>query len=129
MKESHRKDLARHPAPESCGGGRKADGEALTGAHAGRVWSCEITSSGVPTLSTQAEGNTSGGIIGELPVDPAQSETLRMRGNSLHGNREIPRAPAADRSAGRPGKVLDHTPGMHACGKSDGRIVTKKPPN
>src|ERR1700736_1409485 len=129
MKESHRKDLARHRDPESCGGGRKADGEALTGAHAGRVLSCEITSSGVPTLSTQAEGNTTGGAPGKSLVDPAQSKTLRMRGNSLHGNREIPRAPAADGSAGRLGKVLDHTPGMHAGGKSDDRIVPKKPPN
>jgi hypothetical protein len=129
MKESHRKDLARHPDPESCGGGRKADGEALTGAHAGRVLSCEITSSGVPTLSRDAEGNTSGGAPGEPSEDPAQSETLRMRGNSLHGNREIPRAPAAAGSAGRPEKALGRTSGMHACGKSDGRIVPKKPPN
>src|ERR1700736_1339309 len=129
MKESHRKDLARHPDPESCGGGRKADGEALTGAHAGRVLSCEITSSGVPTLSTQAEGNTTGGAPGKSLVDPAQSKTLRMRGNSLHGNREIPRAPAADRSAGRPEKALGRTSGMHACGEVDGRVVSKKAPN
>jgi len=129
MKESHRKDLARHPDPESCAGGRKAAGEALTGAHAGQVSICEITFSGVPTPSTQAEGNTSGGAQGEPPVDPAESKTLRMRGNSSHGNREIPRAPAADGSEGRPEKALGRTSGMHARGKSDGRIVPKKPPN
>src|SRR5262249_29825509 len=50
MKESHRKDLASHPDPESCGGGRKATGEALTGAHAGQPSSCEIIQPGVPTL-------------------------------------------------------------------------------
>ena len=48
MKESHRKDLASHPDPESCGGSRKATVEALTGAHAGQPTSCEITFSGVP---------------------------------------------------------------------------------
>src|SRR5215471_11881349 len=94
MKESHRKDLASHPDPESCDGGREATGEALTGAHAGQPSSCEITVSGVPTLSTQAEGNTVGGATGKPSADPAQSKTLRMRGNSLHGNREIPQASA-----------------------------------
>ena len=33
---------ANHPDPESCASGRKATGEALTGAHAGWVWSSEI---------------------------------------------------------------------------------------
>src|SRR5262249_56973624 len=94
MKESYRKDLATHPDPESCDSGRKATGEALTGAHAGQPSSCEITVSGVPTLSTQAEGNTVGGATGKPSADPAQSKTLRMRGNSLHGNREVPLAPA-----------------------------------
>ena len=42
MKESYRKGVANHPDPESCVGSRKAAGEALTGAHAGRVLSCEI---------------------------------------------------------------------------------------
>jgi hypothetical protein len=55
MKESYRKDPASHPDPESCGGGREAAGEALTGAHAGQPLSCEITFSGVPTPSTQAK--------------------------------------------------------------------------
>ena len=95
MKESHRKDLASHPDPESCGGGRKVTVEALTGAHAGQPSSCEITISGVPTLSTQVEGNIAGGATGEPLVDPAQSKTLCMRGNSLRGNREIPWTPAA----------------------------------
>jgi RNA-directed DNA polymerase len=42
MKESHRKGVATHPDPESCVCRRKATGEALTGAQAGRVLSCEI---------------------------------------------------------------------------------------
>ncbi len=42
MKEPHRKGVAIHPDPESGAGRRKAAGEALTGAHVGRVSSCEI---------------------------------------------------------------------------------------
>ena len=42
MKESHRKGVANHPDPESCAGSRKAAREALIGAQAGRVLSCEI---------------------------------------------------------------------------------------
>src|SRR5262249_44523158 len=129
MKESHRKDLASHPDPESCDGGREATGEALTGVHAGQPSSCEITVSGVPTLSIQAEGNTVGGATDKPPEGPAQSKTLRMRGTSLHGNREVPQAPVADGATGRPEKVVDRTSGMYACGKSDGRILPGKPPN
>ena len=114
MKESHRKDLASHPDPESCGGGRKATGEALTGAHAGQPSSCEIMKPGVPTLLVRAEGNTTGGASGKPSVDPAQSKNLCMRGNSSHGNREVPQAPAADGATGRPEKVIDHTSGMYA---------------
>jgi hypothetical protein len=49
MKESHRKGLANHPDPESCVANRKVAIEALTGAHAGRVLSCEIIAIRVPT--------------------------------------------------------------------------------
>jgi RNA-directed DNA polymerase len=122
MRESHRKGLASHPAPESCVGVRKGAGEALTGAHAGQPSSCEINLSGVPTPSSERKA-TSLVRQGKLPADPTHSETLRMRGYSLHGNREIPQAPAADGAAGRPEKVYDRTSGMHACGKSDGCIV------
>ena len=58
MKESHRKDLASHPDPESCVGVGNATDEALTGAHAGQPLSCEIPQSGTPMLSSEAEGNT-----------------------------------------------------------------------
>jgi hypothetical protein len=128
MKESYRKDLASRPDPESCVGDRKGAGEALTGAHVGQPSSCEIRSSGVPTRLSDTEGHTEGDGIGESPPDPAQSETLCMRGNSSHGKREIPWAPAGD-AAGRAEKVYDRSSGTHAPGKSDGRIVPKKPPN
>ena len=63
MQESHREGLAIHPDPESCVDGRKAAIEALTGAHAGRVLSCEITVTGVPTPSYEAEGHIVGRAI------------------------------------------------------------------
>ena len=52
MKESHREEVAHHTDPESCASRRKATGEALTGAHADPVLSCEIKSSGTPTPLT-----------------------------------------------------------------------------
>ncbi len=129
MQESHRKDPASHPDPESCVGGRKDAGEALTGAHAGQPSSCEINHSGVPTLLFEAEGHTEGGAIGKPLEDPAQSETLCMRGHSLRGKREVPQVPVVDGTAGRPEKVTNRNPGMYACGKSDDRVVPGKPPN
>src|SRR4029453_15400460 len=104
MRESHRKGLASHPDPESCAGDRKVAGEALTGAHTGQPSSCEITPFGVPTLLAQAEGYTIGGDYGEPRTGPAQSKTLSMCGNSLHGNREIPATPVGDGLTGRPEK-------------------------
>src|SRR6185369_4095614 len=42
MKESYRKGIANHTGPESCAGGRKGAGEALTGVQAGWVLSREM---------------------------------------------------------------------------------------
>ena len=61
MKESYRKGVATHPDPESCVASRKATTEALTGAPAGRVLSCEIIASGVPTPYHVAEGHVARG--------------------------------------------------------------------
>ena len=115
MKESHREGPASRPDPESCVDGREAVGEALTGAHAGQPSSCEIMSSGVPTLLSEAEGHTEGGVMGEPLSDPAQSKTLHTRGNSLHGNREIPASSIADGSMDRSGKGTPHNPDMHGA--------------
>src|SRR3954469_23835475 len=118
MKESHREGPASRPDPESCTGDRKAAGEALTGAHTGQPSSCEITNFGVPTLLAHAEGNTVCGDHGEPLADPAQSKTLSMCGNSLHGNREIPATPVGDGPTGRPEKVNHRKSGKHVAGKS-----------
>ena len=72
---------------------------------------------------SEAEGHTAGSAHGEPPADPAQSKTLSMRGNSSHGNREIPSSPATGGVSGRPEKATSRTSGMHDEGKSDGCIV------
>ena len=52
MKEPYGEGVASHTGPESCVVAREGRGEALTGAHAGRVLSREIPfNSGAPTLS------------------------------------------------------------------------------
>src|SRR5437764_4923668 len=66
MKESYRKGVANHPDPESCVASRKAAIEALTGAHAGWVLSCEIIATRVPTSFRMAEGNTGGCAIASI---------------------------------------------------------------
>src|SRR5713101_3924592 len=66
MQESHREGVATHPDPESCVASRKATTEALTGAHVGRVSSCEIIASGVPTPYHEAEGHTARGVSASL---------------------------------------------------------------
>ena len=84
MKESHRKGVAFHPDPESCVASRKATTEALTGAPVGRVLSCEIIATRVPTPYHVAEGYTAKG------VDASLARTLRsLRPQAC---RETPRA-------------------------------------
>lgn len=129
MKEPHKKGVANHLGPKSCAEGRETLGEALTGVHAGQVFSSEITKSGVPTLSSHGEGNTKGSVQRELPFDTAESETLSMRENSMRENREVPETPTPDGGVGRSGKVDDREPDMHVSGKSDKLVVPTKRAN
>jgi len=76
MQESHRKGVASHPDPESCAVSRKAEREALTGAHAGRVSSCEINDTGVPTSSTKTEGHTDGSDNASIRRTPRSQRPL-----------------------------------------------------
>ena len=73
MKESHGKGPASHPDPASCVDGRKAGGEAWTGAHAGQPSSCAISHSGVPTLLSEAAGHTELDATGKPISDPTPS--------------------------------------------------------
>ena len=129
MKEPHKEGVAHRLGPESCAGEGNFTGEALTGEDVGQVLSSEITSIGVPTLWNGGEGHTKGREIQrELPFDAAESETLSMRGRSMHGNREAREAPPRDGRGGRSGKAVPK-PDMHAVRESDGNIVPKKRAN
>lgn len=129
MKESYIEGPATHDDPESCAVARKGGGEALTGAHAGRLLSREITSFREPTLLSCAEGNTSPGASASLKMSRRGRGNPSMRGISVRENREIPGMPVADGAAGRAGKAKSRTPAMHGPGKSDSPIVPTKPPN
>jgi len=65
-------------------------------------------------------------------IGPTESKTPRMRGRSMHENREIPSVPAGRLrrlSAGRSGKACGHNPDAYAGGKSDIGIVPVKAGN
>lgn len=62
-------------------------------------------------------------------ADIAESQTLSMRGHSLHGNRETLETPTSDDGGGRFGKAHGQTPNMHVSGESDDSIVPKKRAN
>ena len=129
MKEPHRKGVANRSNPESCAGDGNIAGEALTGAHAGQPSSSEITSIGVPTLSAYGEGHTADSVSRELCTDAAESETLSMCGNSMHGNRETLETPPPNGGGGRSEKACCRTTDVHVCRESDGPIVPKKRAN
>jgi len=130
MKEPYKKGVANHLDPESCAETGNRLGEALTGAHAGQPSSSEITTPGVPTLLTEREGHIrDDDNTRQSPRNATESQTLGMRGNSLHGNRETPKASAtsnassANGRAERSEKALGHTSGVHVFGESDHSIV------
>ena len=101
MKESYVEGLASHGGPESCVYIREGVDEALTGVRVGRVLSREINAPW--RESWDDRGAEALGIRrrpyrccrnGEAARNPARSETPRTRGNTLLGNREIPRPTA-----------------------------------
>src|SRR5512135_22566 len=94
-----------------------------------RLLSRVITESGVPTLSTEAEGNTASGAIasrwraprGQRPcacAEPPCARTGRSRA------RPSGRSPGGPLREGR-----GRTPEMNERGKSDNLVVPAKPPN
>jgi RNA-directed DNA polymerase len=129
MKEPHIEEPATHDDPESCVGGRKDAGEALTGVHVGRVLSREIRHTGAPTLLSSAEGNTTETATARAQSAPRGRRPLACvepfcarTGRSLHH-------PPEDGPGGRNGKVSDRDPLMNGAGKSDGSKIPTKPPN
>jgi len=81
---------------------------------------------GTPTSLSGREGNMMSGVSASRVIGPAESKTLRMRGSSMHENREIPAVPVGrlrKPSAGRSGKACGHKPDTNATGKSDTSVV------
>ena len=91
-----------------------------------------ITRFGAPTAYGGREGNTMRGASASRDIGPAESETLRMCGDSMHENREIQSAPVGRSrkpSAGRSGKACGRDPGAYADGKSHISIVPRNAGN
>src|ERR1700730_8300585 len=93
MKVSNVKGLANHNDPESCGGARKGDSEALTGESAGWVLSREknLVRDADPVRRRGRPQPTS--RFGKGRWYHARSETPGMHGSDLRENREILRPP------------------------------------
>lgn len=128
MKESYGEGPASHPDPESCVAGREARGEALAGAHAGKVLSSEISKEqGADPV--RIRGRQDGEHRnGETLEGPAESETLSMHGNSMDGNREISRTSYGENQE-RLGKARANKPSTNVREKSHRPIVPEKRPN
>jgi hypothetical protein len=114
MKVSYVEGRANHNGPESCGAAREGGVEALTGERTGRVLSREIHAllrerQVLRDADAVEEGGRQYRVHRHRQVhqDPARSQTPSMYGNTLCGNREIPRLPTAERAADRIGKSKD----------------------
>jgi hypothetical protein len=114
MKASHVEGIANHNGLESCVGVRKDDGKALTEECTGRVLSREMHA--LPRKRQVLRDADAVGVGGrqyrvhrhrKVHSDPARSQTPSMYGNTLRGNREIPRLSAGERTAERIGKSKD----------------------
>ena len=123
MKELHRKGLASHSDPESCGDVREDIVEALTGAHASRVSSCEIKYIGSADSVLVDARNISNSIIGKFILNSPQSQTPCEHGTFLHGNRETSQVARVRNNFGPVGKGLCRTADVYACEESDISIV------
>ncbi len=133
MKELYRKGLASHSDPESCGGIREDTVEALTGAHASRLFSCVIRYFGraEPVLVGFSLVNATplASLNGEMSMVSPQSKIPRAHGTFLHGNRETSLVARERNSSGPAGKGLCRTAGVYAGEESDISIVLEISPN
>jgi hypothetical protein len=108
MEVSYGEGVASHTGPESCAVAREGRGEALTGECAGQVSSRESFGQlrGADVVETGGRPHRTR-RYGETRPDPARSETLSTHGSTSRGNREIPRSPLVEGTAGRTGKSKD----------------------
>jgi RNA-directed DNA polymerase len=128
MKEPYIEGLATHGNPESCTSAREDAREALTGARAGTAIELRNQESRAPTSLTYTEGHAVEGANSKPTTGSAESRNWRMRGNSMHENREIPGPPPGG-VGGRVGKASGRNPTMYGPGKSDRPVVLVKSRN
>jgi RNA-directed DNA polymerase len=131
MQESHRKGVAIHPDPESCVVAREGAIEALTGAHAGRVLSCEINRDRRADPVQQGGRPHEGRRNREPSATPRSLRPLSMHGNSCAREPGDPRLPQCRQRRTGPNleKAMSRTSG-HARRWGVGRsIVPKKRAN
>ncbi len=129
MKELHRKGLASHSDPESCGDVREDIVEALTGAHASRVSSCEIKYIGSADAVLVVARNIDSNIKGKILLNSPQSQTPCEHGTFLHGNRETSQVAEMETYSVRSKQKQIRKFGVYACEESDISIVPEKPSN
>jgi RNA-directed DNA polymerase len=122
MKVRYGKEVASHSGPESCSGAREGVAEALTGETGRPGIEPRNPNSGMPTLLSEAEGNTAQGVNRQPCDDPTRSETLCMSGSLLHGSWEVSSAPVPS-GTGAAGKVNSRNPVINADEKSDTPIL------
>src|SRR5260370_2477932 len=107
---------------------REVHVEALTGETDRPAIEPRNSSSGMPTLLSEAEGNMAHDDNRKSCADPARSETLSMSGSLSYGSSEISSVSGAiwpDRA----GKVNDRNPAIDAGEKSETPILPRKLPN
>jgi hypothetical protein len=76
----------------------------------------------VPTLFREAEGHNMGDEKREPSMNPAQSETPGMSGNSMRENREAPLVSGRN-MPDRLEKATSYKASAHASGESDEQVV------
>ena len=83
---------------------------------------------GVPTLFCEAEGNIMSDVTRESFMNPAQSETPGMSGNSMRENRETSRESGNSRPDGRE-KATSYKSPPQTGEESDEQVIPTKHPN
>ena len=126
MKESHRKEPAIHPGPESCGGIREDAFDALTGGNTGEVLSHEIHSIRSPTLLSEAEGNTTDRDKASDPGDRRGRRPSARVDVSCAGTGRSRSSPDENGSPERAAKAQNRNAAMHGCGKSEKAVVLRR---
>ena len=126
MKVQYGEEVANHSDPESCGAHREVCVEALTGETGRPAIEPRNDQFGMPTLLSEAEGNTVHGVNRKPCPDPAWS--VCMPGSLSYGSSEISSVSSANGLDGT-GKVVDHNPVVNADEKSDTPIVPQMLPN